>query len=431
MALQPHRQVAVPRPDSAPWLLRLLARNRYQLIGATLVAVILPILLRNGFDIGAQPYESSQNTLVGTFLAMLLGTYLLRRITAYPGVSTVSTILPAFAASYGLAILLFFFARLDYSRFQFIASFLLALAWFGFIGFIEPRIQRPRLLLLPFGRAESLLATTKAEWVIARSAKEIPAEVGGVVADFRADLGPEWERLLAGAALDGLPVYNWKQVAESLSGTVDIEHLSENNLGALLPSSIYLRFKHLVDVFVAILVVPVAVVISVPAAIAILIEDGRPIFFRQTRMGFRGRRFTMWKFRTMRQHAAGERPAFTLANDDRITRVGGFLRHYRIDELPQILNILKGEMSWIGPRPEAIELSEWYESKIPFYSYRHTVRPGITGWAQINQGNVAEIRAATGKLHYDFFYIKYVSPWLDVLIAARTIGTILTGFGSR
>ena len=91
MALQPHRQVAVTRPDSAPWLLRLLTRNRYQLIGATLVAVILPILLRNGFDIAAQPYESSQNTLVGTFLAMLLGTYLLRRITAYPGVSTVST----------------------------------------------------------------------------------------------------------------------------------------------------------------------------------------------------------------------------------------------------------------------------------------------------------------------------------------------------
>jgi lipopolysaccharide/colanic/teichoic acid biosynthesis glycosyltransferase len=431
MALQPHRQVAVTRHDSAPWLLRLLTRNRYQLLGATLVAVVLPALVRSGFDIGGLPYESSQNTLVGTFLAMLLGTYLLRRITVYPGVSTVSTMLPAFTAAYGLAVLLFFFARLDYSRFQFIASFLLALGWFGFIGVIEPRIQRPRLLLLPFGGAETLLATTQAEWIIARSSREIPADVGGVVADFRAGLDPEWERLLAGAALSGLPVYHWKQLAESLSGTVDIEHLSENNLGALLPSSIYLRFKHLVDVSVALLAVPVAVLISIPTMIAILAEDGRPVFFRQTRMGFRGHRFTMWKFRTMRRHAAGERPAFTLANDDRITRVGAFLRHYRIDELPQIINILKGEMSWIGPRPEAIELSEWYESKIPFYSYRHIVRPGITGWAQINQGNVAEIRAATGKLHYDFFYIKYVSPWLDLLIAARTIGTILTGFGSR
>jgi lipopolysaccharide/colanic/teichoic acid biosynthesis glycosyltransferase len=88
-------------------------------------------------------------------------------------------------------------------------------------------------------------------------------------------------------------------------------------------------------------------------------------------------------------------------------------------------------MSWIGPRPEAVRLSQWYGSKIPFYSYRHIVRPGITGWAQVNQGNVAKIEAATGKLHYDFFYIKNFSPWLDFLISARTVRIILTGFGAR
>ena len=88
-------------------------------------------------------------------------------------------------------------------------------------------------------------------------------------------------------------------------------------------------------------------------------------------------------------------------------------------------------MSWIGPRPEAAYLSQWYESKIPFYSYRHIVRPGITGWAQVNQGNVAQIDGATGKLHYDFFYIKNFSPWLDLLIYAKTIRIILTGFGAR
>jgi lipopolysaccharide/colanic/teichoic acid biosynthesis glycosyltransferase len=362
---------------------------------------------------------------------MLLGTYLLRRLTAYPGVSTVSTLLPAFVASYGLAILIFFFLRLDYSRFQFLASFILLLAWFAFVGIVERRTSRQRLLLLPFGRSEGLLDERRVEWVVARSAEHVPEGVTGVVADFRADLDPVWERLLARAVLAGLPVYNWKQVAESLSGTVDIEHLSENNFGALLPSSIYLRFKRIIDFTAALLVAPLALLVAVPAAVAVWLEGDGPVIFRQQRMGFRGRPFTILKFRTMRAEAGGPGSAFTVPDDARVTKAGAVLRLYRIDELPQIINILRGEMSWIGPRPEAMPLSGWYESQIPFYSYRHIVRPGITGWAQVNQGNVAEINAATGKLHYDFYYIKYVSPWLDLLIVARTIATVATRFGAR
>ena len=114
-----------------------------------------------------------------------------------------------------------------------------------------------------------------------------------------------------------------------------------------------------------------------------------------------------------------------------MTRLGRYLRKWRIDELPQIINIGGGEMAWIGPRPEALPLAEWYESQIPFYSYRHIVRPGITGWAAVNQGNVAEIDAATFKLQYDFYYIKHISPWLDILILAKTVRTVLTGFGAK
>ena len=88
-------------------------------------------------------------------------------------------------------------------------------------------------------------------------------------------------------------------------------------------------------------------------------------------------------------------------------------------------------MSWIGPRPEALELSDWYQRDIPFYSYRHIVRPGLSGWAQVHQGNVAQVEQATHKLHYDFYYIKHFSPWLDALITAKTIWTVLTGFGSK
>jgi lipopolysaccharide/colanic/teichoic acid biosynthesis glycosyltransferase len=122
---------------------------------------------------------------------------------------------------------------------------------------------------------------------------------------------------------------------------------------------------------------------------------------------------------------------YTEDDDPRITRVGRFIRKYRIDELPQIWNIIRGDMSWIGPRPEAISLAEWYAKDIPFYIYRHAVRPGISGWAQVNQGNVAKLDAAAVKLQYDFFYIKNFSPWLDILIFVKTIRTILTGFGSK
>ena len=121
----------------------------------------------------------------------------------------------------------------------------------------------------------------------------------------------------------------------------------------------------------------------------------------------------------------------TQDNDVRITRIGGVLRQTRIDELPQIFNVLKGQMSWIGPRPEAEVLSRWYEDNIPFYRYRHIVRPGITGWAQVNQGHVAELEDVTSKLHYDFYYIKNFSPWIDMLIVVRTAWTMLTGFGAR
>jgi lipopolysaccharide/colanic/teichoic acid biosynthesis glycosyltransferase len=407
-----------------------LARNRYQLAGGVLLGVLLPAIIRTGFNIRPGAPGSAENTLVGTFVAMLIGAYLLRRTTAFPGVKATSALIPAFGAAFGLVVLAFFFFRFDYSRFQFIASFVFVLLWFGFVGIIEPHIRRPRLYLIPLGNTGALLANSGADWIIADSEDSPPAGVTGVVADFRSDLGAQWERLLASSALAGIPVYHWKQVAESFSGMVDIEHLSENNLGSLLPSSVYFRFKRFVDVALSFLALPFALPIALFAAIAILIEDGRPVLFRQRRMGFRGRPFVMLKFRSMRDRERTG-PAFTEANDPRITRVGRILRRYRIDELPQIINILAGDMSWIGPRPEAVELADWYESQIPFYAYRHIVRPGITGWAQVNQGNVAEIAAATGKLRYDFYYIKYFSAWLDLLIALKTIRTVLTGFGAR
>ena len=190
----------------------------------------------------------------------------------------------------------------------------------------------------------------------------------------------------------------------------------------------------MLDLGFALLMLPLVLPVLAAAAIAIRFDSMGPVFFRQARIGHAGQSFTVIKFRTMVSGDGSLDPraaAITGDYDPRVTRVGGFLRRTRIDELPQIFNIIKGEMSWIGPRPEAEILSLWYVGELPFYRYRHVVKPGISGWAQTNQGHVAEVADVHRKLQYDFYYIKYFSPWLDLLILFKTIKTMATGFGSR
>jgi lipopolysaccharide/colanic/teichoic acid biosynthesis glycosyltransferase len=222
-------------------------------------------------------------------------------------------------------------------------------------------------------------------------------------------------------------------LSESLTGRVELEHLSENSFGSLLPARGYFYLKGLVDFLFAILILPVALPLMAVCAVAIRIDSKGPALFRQTRVGHAGKPISVYKFRTMRDVVVADerKAAMTSDGDDRVTRIGRVLRNLRLDELPQIFNILKWQMSWIGPRPEAEVLSLWYTSELPFYRYRHVVKPGISGWAQVNQGHVAEVEEVHRKLQYDFYYIKYFSPWLDLLILFRTVKTMLTGWGAR
>ena len=133
----------------------------------------------------------------------------------------------------------------------------------------------------------------------------------------------------------------------------------------------------------------------------------------------------------MRNDPEEDKPQFALSDDKRITNVGRFIRKTRIDEIPQFINVLKGDMSIIGPRPEQLAFVEQFEKEIPFYPYRHVVRPGITGWAQVMQGYADCADDTRVKIEHDFYYIKHFSLWLDILIVVKTIRTILTGFGAR
>jgi sugar transferase (PEP-CTERM system associated) len=165
-------------------------------------------------------------------------------------------------------------------------------------------------------------------------------------------------------------------------------------------------------------------------AIAIRLDSKGPALYRQARVGVTGKVFNLLKFRSMRLDAEDASGAVWSQHDDpRITRLGRFLRKYRLDELPQFLNVLRGEMSFVGPRPERPCFVDQLREKIPFYDERHSVRPGITGWAQVEYKYGASIEDAFHKLEYDLFYLKHLSIVFDIAIVFRTVRVVLFGFG--
>ncbi|MER8815604.1 sugar transferase [Mesorhizobium sp. M0965] len=412
----------------------LLLRMRFQLLGGLTFAILLPALIRMSFDEQVILYSNLQVTIIAGFIAHTTGFFLYKRIGNFPGVAAAGYILPTFALTYGLVFVTIFFFRFDYSRFQAAASFIQSTLWYFGLSLATRRLDAYRLAIIPGGDVNRLESIPGVSWHRIHSPDTVVEYASGVVADLRADLSDEWERYIADRALSGTPVYHVKQISESLTGRVEIEHLSENTLGSLNPNQAYLKIKQSVDWASALFVLIVFSPLLLFVAIAVKVDSTGPALFKQKRMGYRGQPYEVYKFRTMKLSATTgdeKEAAITKAGDTRITRLGQFLRKSRIDELPQAFNILRGEMSWIGPRPEALVLSKWYEAELPFYRYRHIVRPGITGWAQVNQGHVAAVDDVLEKLHYDFYYIKNFSPWLDVLIVFRTIRTMLTGFGAR
>lgn len=166
-------------------------------------------------------------------------------------------------------------------------------------------------------------------------------------------------------------------------------------------------------------------------AIAIRLDSKGPALYRQRRIGYGGREFHIFKFRSMRLDAEKDGACWAAVSDKRITRVGRFIRRTRIDEIPQAINILRGEMSFVGPRPERPEFVRLLEREIPHYHERHLVKPGITGWAQVKHEYTASVEGARDKLTYDLFYIKHFSLLLDFLIVLMTVRVALLGIGSR
>ena len=411
-----------------------LIRRRFQFAGALLISAGIPWVARGPLLPGTMFEPATLNTLVGNAVAVMIAFWTRLSIETYPGIRRSSVILPAALTGHGVAVVWFVLTRFPYDRVGLAAGFLLHVVWLYFLYIRAERKVRRRIAVVPFGATDLLARIDDVDWhVLKRPVLHDTRSCNAIVADFSAELPDEWEAFLADAALDGRIVYQVKQLSESLTGRVELEHLSENSFGSLVPGIGYFYLKGLVDFTFALTLLPLVLPLMAVVAIAVRLDSKGPALFRQKRIGHAGRSIIVYKFRTMRNVEGDDErsAAMTRADDDRITKLGHLLRKLRIDELPQVINILKWEMSWIGPRPEAQVLSLWYTGEIPFYRYRHVVKPGISGWAQVNQGHVAEVDEVHRKLQYDFYYIKYFSPWLDVLILFRTIKTMLTGFGSR
>ena len=189
--------------------------------------------------------------------------------------------------------------------------------------------------------------------------------------------------------------------------------------------------KRAFDVVASTILLVVTAPVMLVTAVAIALESGGPVIFRQERVGLNGKSFVLLKFRSMRMDAEKDGAQWAAANDPRVTRVGAFIRKVRIDELPQLLNVLKGEMSFVGPRPERPVFVEQLTEKIPFYGARHSVKPGITGWAQVRFTYGASLQDSIRKLQFDLYYVKNHNLLLDVAILFATIRVVLRGEGAH
>jgi lipopolysaccharide/colanic/teichoic acid biosynthesis glycosyltransferase len=340
-------------------------------------------------------------------------------------------LIPASFTIYAFFLLILILGHLEYSVKVLLCGFLLAQLLILVHYSFDRRNRTLTFYCTPSGDVHELKSSNEFNFKFLNEPKLPTSAFDGLVVDFKdLSLPSEWQRFLSDCALKKIKIYNYHQLKENITGKVDVTHLAENDFGDLAPSEIVIFLKRIIDLIFLIIFSPLFIPLILLIAICIILDSKGGAFYVQNRMGFSGKYFKVIKFRSMKvNHRGGN---FTEENEvHRITRVGKIIRKYRFDELPQFFNVFKGEMSLIGPRPESAELANWYEKEVPFFMYRHVVRPGISGWGQVMHGYAAGIEGMKDKLAYDFYYIKHFSLWLDFLIWFKTIKTIFTGFGSR
>jgi sugar transferase (PEP-CTERM system associated) len=297
---------------------------------------------------------------------------------------------------------------------------------YSILGFLDddPKMQGKRLL------NPRVIGTTGHVWELARANRATSIVVAGLEKRGRVDM----EALLK-CKNYGIPVQEGSSFIEQLTGRIPLDTLRISWLvfsEGLVVSPATKILKRITDLLVSLVLLALLAPLMLLAAVLIKLDSRGPILYRQERIGFRGKRFVLCKFRSMTTDAEASGEAqWAQEEDPRVTRVGRLLRRTRIDELPQLWNVLVGEMSLIGPRPEREVFVKQLRKLTPFYDQRHMVRPGITGWAQVMAPYASTVQESLEKLEFDLFYLKNLSFLLDMTIIVSTIRTLLLGRGAR
>jgi len=253
-----------------------------------------------------------------------------------------------------------------------------------------------------------------------------------LVLDLRSVLSEEMAQWVSSVSFSGQPVRSLVSVYEEHTGRLPLVHIVGGwEVSRPVQRSGYAPMKRLLDLFVVVLTLPLWTVAWGVTWLVVRIDSSGPALYRQERIGRSGEPFTLVKFRTMVLNAESAGPQFAQRDDPRLTRIGKFLRLSRIDEIPQLWNVLRGDLSLVGPRPERPIFVDRFSAAIPFYDSRHLIRPGVTGWAQVNFGYADGEVDAIEKLTYDLYYVKHSSIWLDLHVLGRSVWTVLSGFGAR
>ena len=257
-----------------------------------------------------------------------------------------------------------------------------------------------------------------------------------VIVDFTDNLlsDAKMVEILLNYKLEGMQYYNYLNFYENLEmklpvGDLDQKWFLENDGFEIYYNNFNMRVKRLIDIVMSAVISICCLPIMLIAALIVKLESRGPILFVQERTGELNRPFDIYKFRSMAQDAEKDGPQWAKINDNRITRFGKFMRITRIDELPQLLNIIRGDMSFVGPRPEREFFIKQLEKEIPYYNLRHTVKPGLTGWAQVMYPYGASVDDSYKKLQYDLYYIKHHNIVFDFMITLKTITTVIFGKG--
>jgi exopolysaccharide biosynthesis polyprenyl glycosylphosphotransferase len=439
-----------------PW-----ARHRLPLIAAALLdavgLVCLALIDRAPQSRLLIPERSSILILITIYcsLGWLFGSYTLLKLKTVTWIQALARLGSTAVASIGAAAVFSYLFRLQitsdlFFRSNLIPLFLLLTVWSGLVRLllrtIRPNDSQSHWHIMALPKEISCLTE---EWLMSHLAVEQLPEITQLTEGFTTAkiLDGEALALTAGVINDcslqsfyqeavnrGQPVFSIVELAEQELQRIPSRWVA--NQWLLFSStidgqrtSIYKQFKRYADVLVSIILLILCAPLLVISLALVKLQDGGSMIYRQKRSGLFGQHFNMLKIRTMSINAESNGAQWAQKNDQRITPVGYWLRRTRLDEIPQLINVLRGEMSLIGPRPERPDLEKILEKKIPNYKLRHWMRPGLSGWAQVNIPYTSSVKDSDLKLSYDLFYLRNASLWLDIVILFKTIKIVLKAAG--